>query len=72
MIDLTDYKETKAKTRIVMTCSIRLDKKTMLSALQSDSICINGEYFEVPERALLECLIEKRYGEIRLDLERIP
>ena len=59
------------KIRTVLTCSIRLDKKTMLNALQSDSILIDGRYYKVPEDALLECLINRRFGETRLDLEEI-
>jgi hypothetical protein len=62
MIDLTNYRETQEPTKIrtILTCYVRLDKKTMLNALQSDSICINGEYFKVPEHTLLECLINRR------------
>jgi len=73
MIDLTNYRETQEpiKTRTILTCYVRLDKKTMLNALQSDGICINGEYFKVPEHTLLECLINRRYGETRLELEKI-
>ena len=73
MIDLTNYREIQEPltTRTIVTCSIRLDKKTMLNALQSDGICMNGEFFKVPEHTLLECLINKRYGEIRLELEKI-
>ncbi len=59
------------KKRTILTCSVRLDKKTMLNALQSEAICINGEYFKVPEHTLLECLINNRFGETRLELEKI-
>ncbi len=73
MLELTDYREMQEplKIRTVLTCSIRLDKKTMLNALQSDAILINGRYYKVPENALLECLINRRFGEIRLDFEEI-
>lgn len=73
MIDLTDYREMQEpiETRTIMTCTLRLDKETMINALRCDGIHINGEYFKVPERALLDCLIEKRYGETRLSLEKI-
>lgn len=76
MIDLTNYIELQEptntrNTRTILTCCVRLDKKTMLNALQSDFICINGEYFKVPEHTLLECLINRRYGETRLELEKI-
>jgi len=73
MIDLTNYRELQetASTRTILTCTLRLDKKTMLNALQSDGICINGEYFKVPEFTLLECLIYKDYGPTELTLEKI-
>lgn len=73
MLDLTNYREIQepTKTRTILTCYVSLDKKTMLNASQSDNISINGEYFKVPEHTLLECLINRRYGEIRLELEKI-
>ena len=73
MIDLTNYIELQEpiNTRTILTCNVRLDKKTMLNALQSDAVCINGEHFKVPEHTLLECLINRCYGEIRLELEKI-
>lgn len=73
MIDLTNYRELQEpiNTRTILTCHLRLDKNTMLNTLQSDSICINGEYFKVPEQTLLECLINMRYGGTRLELEKI-
>ena len=72
-MDLTKYIENQepTKTRTILTCYVKLDKKTMLNALQSDGICISGEYFKVPEHTLLECLINRRYGETRLELEKI-
>lgn len=73
MLELTDYREMQEplKIRTILTCSLRLDKKTMLSALQSDAILINGICYKVPEHALLECLINRRFGEIQLDFEEI-
>lgn len=73
MIDLTSYLEisNKPETRLVMTCYVRLDKKTILSALAAESIFINGKYFKVPESRLLECLINRSFGETKLDLEEI-
>ena len=55
----------------ILVCSFRLDKKTMLNILQSNKICVDGEYFKVPEHVLLKCLIDKCYGEIKLKLEKI-
>ena len=73
MIDLTNYRELQeqAKTKTILICYFRLDKETMLNALQSECICINGEYFKVPEHKLLECLINECFGETRLELEKI-
>jgi hypothetical protein len=73
MIDLTNYLEIQepTNTRTIMTCSIRLDKKSMLEALMHEQIFINGKYYKVPERTLLECLLNKRFGETRLDLEEV-
>ena len=73
MMNLTKYRETQEpiKYKTIVTCYVRLDKKAMLDALQSDSVYINGEHFKVPEHTLLECLINKRYGETRLELEKI-
>ena len=73
MIDLTNCRENQepTKTKTILTYCVRLDKKTMLNTLQSDGICINGEYFKVPEHTLLEHLINKNYGEINIELEKI-
>jgi hypothetical protein len=54
-----------------MTCYVRLDKKSMLESLMYEQIFINGKYYKVPERTLLECLLNKRFGETRLDLEEV-
>jgi len=72
-MDLTNYRESQEpiKYKTILTCYVRLDKKSMLKVLQSDSVFINGEFFKVPETTLLECLIQKRFGEIKLDLEKI-
>ena len=72
-MDLAKYKERQEpiKYKAIVIYHVGLDKKAMVDALQSDSICINGEYFKVPERALLECLINRRYGDTRLELEKI-
>ncbi len=73
IIDLTSYIELQKpkKTRTILICYFRLDKKAMLNALQSDSIFLDGEYFKVPEQTLLECLINRRFGETRIELEKI-
>jgi len=72
-MDLTNYVDFQEsqKPRTIMTCYIRLDKKSMLTALVSDNIFINGKYYKVPEQKLLECLINSRFGETKLDLEEV-
>ena len=73
MINLTDYMEIQepTKTRIIMTCYVRLDKKTILEALMHEKIFINGKFYKVPEKILLECILNRRFGSIKLDLEEI-
>ncbi len=73
MIDLTNYKEIQEPTitKTIVTCTVRMDKNTILRALQSDCIYIRGEYFKVPEQTLLERLINKHYGSVKMDLELI-
>jgi hypothetical protein len=73
MIDLSNYLEINepTKTRTIMTCYVRLDKKSMLESLMHEQIFINGKYYKVPERILLECLINNKFGEIKLDLEEV-
>ena len=72
-MDLTNYLEIQepTKTRTIMTCYVRLDKKSILNALGAEQIFINGKYYKVPERTLLECLLNKCFGEIMLDLEEV-
>lgn len=73
MIDFTNYLEIQepTNTRTIMTCYVRLDKQSMLNALLAEQIVINGKHYKVPEITLLQCLINKRFGETRLDLEEI-
>ena len=73
MIDLTNYLEIQEpiKTITILTCYVRLDKKSILEALMHEQIFINGKYYKMPERMLLECLINKRFGQTKLDLEEV-
>jgi hypothetical protein len=73
MIDLTNYIEIQEDIEIktIITCSLRLDKNTMIEALKNDCIYINGDYFKIPEKDLLNCLTNNIYGEIRIELEKI-
>lgn len=72
-MDLTSYVEIQepTKTKIILTCYLWLDKKTMIEALMHEQISIKGKHYKVPEAALLECLINKRFGETRLDFEEV-
>jgi hypothetical protein len=58
-------------TRVIVEVTLRLDKKSILIALISEAILINGNLFKIPEKQLLELLINKNYGETVLRLERI-
>ncbi|MFI1771000.1 hypothetical protein [Thalassobellus citreus] len=73
MFDLTDYQEYHegSVTKTIVSYSIRMGYKTILKALGSDCIVINGDRFKVPEKQLIDCLVNKEYGCIRLDLEKI-
>jgi hypothetical protein len=73
IINLGNYVEIQEKiqTKTIMTCYVRLDKKSMLEALNHEIIYINGKYYKVPEIKLLECLINKRFGQIKLNLEEL-
>lgn len=70
---LSDYVERSepVKERIILSCTVRLDRKAVLEALGSDSIYIDGNNFKVPEAKLLECLVNNKYGFVKLDLEQI-
>lgn len=72
-LDLTFYREIQEKleTKIVLSAYFRLDKKTMIQMLSCDKILVNGEYYEVPEYRLLHLLINRQYGETKLDLVKI-
>ena len=72
-LDLTYYREIQEKleTKKVLSAYFRLDKKTMIQMLSCDKILVNGEYYEVPEYHLLHLLINRQYGETKLDLVKI-
>jgi hypothetical protein len=72
-MDLTNYIEVQEpiKTKTILTCCLRLDKKSMLEALMHEKIFINGKYYKLPELQLLDCLVNNRFGETKLYLEQI-
>lgn len=75
MYDLTNYVEIqepiKTNTKTILTAYFRLDKKTMISLLSAEKIFVNGNYYKVPEQKILHCLINRKYGETKLELEQI-
>ena len=74
-MDLTNYVEIqdpiKISTKTILTAYFRLDKKTMISLLSVEKIYVNGDYYKVPEHKILHCLINKEYGDTKLELEQI-
>ncbi len=70
-MDLTDYLENDyaPRTKTIMTCRVRLDKKTVLKALLSEGIIINCRLYLVPKQALIKCLSENSYGEKTISFE---
>ena len=72
-MDLTNYIEPEEllTTKKVLSCSVRMDRKTILEALISEVVLINGYKCKVPEHELLMCLINRRYGELELEFEII-
>ena len=60
-----DLKPIKIK---VLNCVFRLDRETILKALQSESIIVEGIEYEVPEEQLIDLLKNKIYGSIRIKL----
>jgi hypothetical protein len=69
-INLTNYIDRfiDKEVRYILTCGIRLDKKTILEILQCDIITLNGIHYEVPEAFLLSCLVNKRFGPTVIEL----
>lgn len=72
-LDLTYYREIQEKleNKTVLSAYFRLDKKTMIQMLSCEKILVNGDYYEVPEYHLLYLLINRQYGETKLDLVKI-
>lgn len=72
-INLSDYLELQEsiETKIIITCCVRLDKRTILEILLHENVLINGKYYKVPETKLLNCLYKRRFGETKLDFEEI-
>jgi hypothetical protein len=72
-MDLENYIENQEpiELKTICTVTVRLDKNTMIILLQQDYIFIQGNYYKVPERFLLQCLLNKTFGETKLELEKI-
>ncbi len=65
MIDFTsyvDYGMSSLQPKTILRCVLRLDKITVLHALLCESIIIDGNLYEVPERQLVEILQNESFG----------
>lgn len=73
MIELTNHVETQEPmlNKTILSCFVRLDKKTVLEILNNDYITIHGKKYEIPETKLLHLLLNRRFGETALDLVEI-
>ena len=58
-------------TKTILYCTLQLTKKEMIQALRHEAIFINDKYYKVPEKTLLFCLTNEKFGEIPLELEQI-
>lgn len=68
--DLTDnFHLVIGKKKTILTCTVNLDRDTMLDALKSKALIINGKYYHVPERRLLEALMCHHFGEMEMEFE---
>lgn len=65
------YRVYTAETRTILTCHMNLNKKDMLEALSVDFIIINNHHYKVPERQILEYLLNREFGEVSFEFERI-
>lgn len=70
-IDLTNYIEIQEPCKTYITFHIRLDKNSILDTLKHDLILIDGDYYKTPKIQLIDCLINERYGETILTLEKL-
>ena len=59
------------KYKKTLTCTLRLDKKSMIEALQVEAIIINGRLYKVPEKQLLQFLVDKRYGSVKIEFDEL-
>lgn len=73
-IDLTLYQELNYTPihKTVINVTVRLDRKTILNILLSDCIVLfNGQTYEADEYFLLHLLINKDFGETKLELKKL-
>ncbi len=57
--------------KTIIEVTLNLTKNDILEALKNDKILINGKYYLVPEKKLIQCLAVKAFGEITLTMEQI-
>ena len=53
--DYIDQQEPQT-TRTILSCTVRLDRKSMLDLLNAETIKIHQHYYKVPENKILICL----------------
>ena len=61
----------KIKTKIIISAYFRLDKETIIQMLSCEKILIDTVYYEVPENQLLHFLINREFGDVKLNLVKI-
>jgi hypothetical protein len=54
--------------KTILTAVFYLKKKDMLEALSHELLLVNGKYYKVPKKELLECLMDEIEGSIELEL----
>ena len=69
MNDIFESFDEKYPIDTFMTCTVKLDRKSILQMLQNNEVVINGETYEVPEQKLILCLFNSEYGNTKLEFK---
>lgn len=48
--------------KVLMTCTLILERDDILTALRSDFVMVHGEKYKTPERQLLDILYHRSYN----------
>lgn len=73
-IDLTysvDREKLREETKTILYCTVIMDKQTVVEALRSDAIYIDGKHYKIPQTWLIDCLVNGRFGKMHVELEEI-